>query len=345
LPLAALLLPVYLFVTPSWEPKPNLSSREKLRDFDWVGIFLNAATVVLLITVITFAGAAFAWDSSVTIGLWVAWAVAFLSFSAQQYFAIFTSTAKRIFPGHFLKSWDLVLLFIATASAATANGVTLYYIPLFFGFTRGDSELKAAVRLLPFIVVFIVFVMLSGATLPVVGRYAPYYTFGGVLMLAGSAAMFKIDSDTSVAQIYGYEVLIAAGSGITFQNAYAVAAAKVSAADKSNAIGFINTAQIGTTALALAIASCLYQNLGLKFLQNALSSSGLPESFFRAALGGAASSTLASAPPEVAATVIKTVAYTISRVFGMNIAAGALMICVSLVMKQEKLNLAVVAGG
>ena len=313
---------------------------------DWLGVFLNAGVLTFLITVITFAGGRFAWDSSVVIALWVVWGVFLLAFIAQQWLTLFTTKARRLFPVHFLRSRDMILLFIATACAATANAVTLYFIPIFFGFTRGDSPLKAAVRLLPFIVVFIFFVMFSGASLPIVGRYAPYYTIGGVLILAGSAAMFKIDWTTSVANIYGFEVLIASGSGICFQNAYAVASAKVEEVDKSNAIGFINTGQIGTTALSLAIAGCLYQNLGVQFLRNALSSSGLSEAMLRATLGGAASSTLGSTPPEVAQKAIETVAYTISRVFGMNIAAGALLLVASLLMKQEKMDLSkAVAGG
>ena len=321
LPLAALLAPVYFFVTPSWDPEPNRTIKDKLGDFDWIGVVLNAATFVLLITVITFAGSTFGWDSTASIAIWVVWAVVFLAYVVQQRFAFFTTTTNRLFPVHFLKSRDVILIYIATSCAATANAVTLYYIPLFFAFTRGDSPLKAAVRLLPFIVIFIFFVMFSGATLPIAGRYSLYYTVGGALIVTGSALMFTIRSDTSIAKIYGYEVLIAAGSGICFQNGYAVASTKVQEKDKSNAIGFVNTAQIGTTALALAIAGCLYHNLGVTFLHNALGKNTFPDDFLKAALGGAASEALGSAGPAVAEKVTTTVAYTIARVFGMNLAA------------------------
>jgi hypothetical protein len=84
--------------------------------------------------------------------------------------------------------------------------------------------------------------------------------------------MFTIDSSTSIARIYGYEVLIAAGTGLVFQNAYAVAVAKVARKDSAKAIGFINVAQIGTIAIALAIAGSLFQNLGFSALKSALAS-------------------------------------------------------------------------
>ncbi|KAK0945738.1 hypothetical protein LTR29_002850 [Friedmanniomyces endolithicus] len=345
LPLAALFSPVYLFVTPSYDPRPDLSVRRKLGTVDWVGASLVTVMWVLLITTIAFSGSTFAWDSATSIALWIVSGATLLAFAAQQYFAIFTTPAKRLFPVHFLKSRSLIMLYIATACSSTANAVTVYYIPLLFVFTRRDDPLGAAVRLLPFIVVFITFVMVAGATLPLVGRYSLYYLVGGALILTGSALMFTFRGDTSNAKIYGYEILMAAGSGFTFQNGYAVAAAKVKQEDKSNAIGFINTGQIGTTALALAIASCLYQNLGVQALQDALSSYDLPKAVLQAALGGAGSHVLTALPPDGTATAINAVAGTIARVFGMTIAGGALLLVASLAMRHEKINLDGAAAG
>jgi len=240
----------------------------------------------------------------------------------------------------------MVLLYIATASSATANAVTIYYIPLFFVFTRSDSALDAAVRLLPFIVVFIFFVLFAGATLPLSGRYSLYYLFGGALSLVGSALMLTVRHDTSIGKIYGFEILIAAGAGITFQNGYGIASVKITDKDKSNAIGFINTAQIGTTALALAVAGCLYQNLGVKFLKRSLSQYDFPDVLLQAALGGAGSEILRSIPTQAAAIVINTVAYTIAHVFGMTLAAGAVLCCAALAMRHEKVDMTgAMAGG
>jgi hypothetical protein len=120
--------------------------------------------------VVTFGGSTFAWDSGASIALWVVFGVFLIAFIVQQYFQIFTTNEHRIFPVHFLKSRTLVLLYVATAGAAAAQATTLYYTPLFFQFTRGDSALQAAIRLLPFICTFIFFVMLAGGSLPVVGR-------------------------------------------------------------------------------------------------------------------------------------------------------------------------------
>jgi hypothetical protein len=330
---------VYFFIFPSHNPVPNLSTWKKLRSLDWLGALLIAAAFTLFIVALTFSGAAFAWQSATAICLWAFWGVSLGALVLQQAFSLFTTPERRIFPVHFLRHRDHVLLYVVTSCAAVANAVVVYYIPLFFAFTRGDGALQAAVRLLPYIVVFIAFVLFAGGTLPFHGRWALYYAFGSVFILAGSAGLFTIRADTNQGIIYAYEAIVAIGTGLTFQNAYAVLSAKVEKHDRGNAIGFINTAQIGTTALALAIASCLFQNLGFMFLQDKLAAFNPPASLLHAALGGAASSELQSVPPVIINLALETIGFTIARVFGTCLAAGALLVVSSALLDYKKLDL------
>jgi len=330
---------------PKFNPRPDLKFAQKLREIDWIGAVLNGAVFVLFMVVVSFAGSTYAWDSAAAIALWVIFGVVLVTYMVQQGFALFTTREKQIFPVHFLKSRSLVLLYIATASAAAANAITLYYIPLYFQFTNGDSALKAAVRLLPFILVFVFFVMLAGGSLPAFGYYQVYYVIGGVLTLIGASLMFTIDVDTDIAKIYGYEVLIAAGTGLVFQNAYAVAAAKVPQKDRANAIGFINVAQIGTIAFALAIAGSLFQNLGFQALKKDFAAFNFPDDYVRSALAGSISPIFTNSDADIIKVAVASVATTIQRVFGAVLGAGALLLVSAVLMRFEKLDLDVVAGG
>lgn len=312
---------------------------DKLARFDWLGGVLNGAVLVLFMIVVSFSGSVYPWKSGSAIALWVVFAVCLVVYIAQQYFAILTTKENRIFPVHFLKSRSMVLLFIATAGCAAAYEVTLYYIPLFFQFTHGDSAIKAALRLLPMICVFIFFVMVAGGTLPLSGRYNLFFIAAGPLIIIGGALAFTIDADTSPAKIYGYEILIAAGCGLAFQNAYAVATAKVSKAEESNALGFINVAQIGTMAFGLSIAGCLFQNLGFHTLKRDLAAYNLPDEYVRSALAGRISPVFASADEEMIRIAVGSVASTIQRLFGMVISAGAVVFVSGLLLPFEKLDL------
>lgn len=291
---------------------------------------------------VSFGGSTFAWNSAASITLWVIFGVSLIGFITQQWLLV--NPKKRIFPVAFLRSRTMLLLYLTTASGAAAMCVTLYYIPLFFQFTRGDSAFQAAVRLLPFIVVFIFFVMLAGGSLPIIKRYQVYYVVGGVLALTGGALLFTITAETTVARIYGYEILVAAGTGLVFQNGYAVAAA-IMPKDKAHVIGFINVAQIGSMALSLAIAGSLFQNLGLNALKSALAEYDFPDEYVQSALAGKISPIFKSANAEVIHTAVQTIAHTIRQVFGTVVAAGAVILVSSLFMKFEKLDLEFTAGG
>ena len=294
---------------------------------------------------LSFSGSLWSWDSPRSIALWTVWGIFLVAFIFQQAFAIFTTTKERIFPVHFLQSRTMILLYIATGCAAAPVAVVLYYVPLFFQFTRGDNALDAAVRLLPFICIYIFSVMFAGALLPRFGRYAPWYTAAGVLITIGGALMFTIDISTTKEQVYGYEVIIAVGTGIAFQNAYSVAAAKVKDEDKANAIGFINVGQIGTIAIALSMCGSLFQNIGFSELEDALSPFGVSEQLIRAGLAGTGSSMLQLAGPQITRLVVSIVADTIAKLFAIVFSSGAVLLIVSFLLRWERISLELTAGG
>ena len=140
---------------------------------------------------ISFGGAVYAWNSAQIIALFVVGAVVWIAFATQQYLAFFTTTKDRMFPVHFLKSREAILLFLLMATGATAAFVPIYYIPIYFQFTRGDSALQAAVRLLPFIFVLSACILAQGAFMSRTGYYKPWYVCGTILGIIGGVLMCK----------------------------------------------------------------------------------------------------------------------------------------------------------
>ena len=336
--------PVYFWLFPRYNPQPTVPVVTKLKQIDWVGVFLNATTFVLFMVVISFSGSIFAWKSAASIAMWTIAGLSLVLYVLQQVFAVFTTIENRLFPVHFARSRTLLLLYFTTAAASTAMSVGIYYIPLFFQFTKGDSALKAAVRLLPFIIIFVFFVMFSGGLLPVVGRYAPWYYPAGILVIIGGALMYRVKADTSTAAIYGFEILIATGVGLIFQTGYTVAVAKVEPKDVPAAIGLINVSQIGSIAIALSISSVLFQNLGHNYLKEALQSFNFPDGLLRSALAGVESAVLEREGLEVRDLAIGAIVKAITRLYALTMSAGALIFVSACAMSWEKLALEVVGG-
>lgn len=344
--LAAISAPIYIFCFPRFDPQPNLSAREKWTQVDWIGVLLKATFISLLMIVLSFAGSSWGWSSGGTIALWVLFCLSLIAFGFQQTFAISTTKEHRLFPVQFLKSRTLILVYFGTAAAGTSLFMTIYYVPLFFQFTKNDSASQAAVRLLPFVVVTIFFIMIAGALLPMFGWYHAWYLVSGILILIGGILMFKVTPVTHTAAIYGFEIIIAVGTGLTAMIGYSIAATKVEPREVQHAIGYINVAQIGGVALALSISGSIFQNLGYKRLQAVLDPYGFTESEVRLALAGTQSAVFSNSSSQVKELAIEAITSTISSIYSLLMAAGALMIVSAILMKKEKLQLThSVAGG
>src|SRR5262249_24747360 len=159
---------------------------------DWLGVVLNAAVYIFYVIPFTFGGASWAWSNGRTIALIVLFGVSLILFILQQWSAFLTTTTRRLFPVDFLKRRTLVALYVATSAAASSLFVTIYNIPLYFSFARGDSGIESAVRLLPFICVVIFTVLLNGALLPQFGFYLPWYIVQGVFLTIGGSLMYAL---------------------------------------------------------------------------------------------------------------------------------------------------------
>ena len=343
LPLAATISPIYIFLFPKYDPAPGVSTATKLKQIDWVGAALNANLFTLFQIVLTFSGSTWKWNSAGPITIWVLLGLILVAWGFQQAYSLFTTPEHRLFPVQFVKSRSMLLLFIATAGTSTGMSVAIYFLPLFFQFTRGDSAIEAAVRLLPFLCVFVFFVMLSGALLPVIGRYQPLYIISGAFLVVGSALMHTVNASTSTANIYGFEVLMAVGAGLTMQSGYSVAAAKVK--EHQSAIGFINVAQIGTVAISLSIAGNIFQNVGFINVRNALVSYDISEAEIRAALGGAQSIILSAGDPTMRKLALDAIVKTMQSIWILSLTGGAVIVVCGVLMRPEKLNLSMTAGG
>ncbi|KAI4243442.1 MAG: hypothetical protein L6R40_003444 [Gallowayella cf. fulva] len=265
-----LFAPVYIFLLPSFDPRAGQDMVSRIRGFDLVGAVLSIGVMVCTIMAINFGGALYSWDSGPIISLFVVAGVLLIVFFLQQRFAIFTQSSNRIFPTHFLLSKEAILLFILGCAANAGGYVPLYYIPIYFQFTRGNAALEAAVRLLPLVFLFSSTVIVNGAVMSKYGAYQPWYMVGSILLIIGGALSSLITTTTSTASIYGYEVLMGIGAGCQAQTGYAVLQALVDPTQVSEALGFMMLAQLLGTTLGLSIAGTVFVNRSIQALRKVL---------------------------------------------------------------------------
>jgi hypothetical protein len=160
--------------------------------------------------------------------------VLFITFGIQQAWSIFTTPEHRLFPIHYFRTKTLALLFALSCAGAPPIIVPVYFISLFYQLAKGDTALNAAVKLLPFIFMAVLFAMLNGGIMGKEGHYAPWFMIASPLIITGSALLYVVDEHTSNAWVLGSSALLGIGAGCLIQICFIVAQAVVPRAEMSS---------------------------------------------------------------------------------------------------------------
>lgn len=192
--LIGLLSPVYLFLIPSYRPQPTRTILARFAQIDALGTILSIGCLVCLVMGINFGGTLYAWKSASIIVPFVLAGALLVAFILQQRAALLTTKASRLFPATLLRNQETILLFVLTATSNSAGFVPIYYIPMYFQFTRGDSPLEAGVRLLPLIITITFMIMVNGSYLSKGGYYMPWFLVGSMLVLVAGVLFCKCNT-------------------------------------------------------------------------------------------------------------------------------------------------------
>lgn len=137
LPIGALTAPFLLFLIPPFDALKGTSFIGRLKLIDWIGLVLFCGSICSLVLGLQFGGNLYSWNSRQVIGCFVSFGVTLVLFAfSQTLWMPWQTNERRIFPVEMLIARTPLLLFILTATGTTAVFLAIYYIPLYFQFTR-----------------------------------------------------------------------------------------------------------------------------------------------------------------------------------------------------------------
>ncbi|KAI0840353.1 MFS general substrate transporter [Hypoxylon sp. FL0890] len=332
----AIMSPIYLFLIPSVSRRSEMTFLEKLKLIDWLGILLNSGMYCCFTVAFLFGGVLWEWSDERNITLIVLFGVFLVAFAVTQKLCILTDKVNCLFPCSFLRNPQLVLLYIImTCSGGASLFIAVYYIQLYHLFARGDSDTEAAVRLLPFICFYVATALLCGATMGRVGYHMVWFLISGLILTAGAAAMYTVDSNTPDSNIIGYTILLGIGM-TTSQAAYAIGNLLVEPARVADLIQYINISQGSSQLIGLAIASAVFQSQAFSGIRRILSREQYSDADIQEAIAGTHSEVLMNAPPEIRVAVIKVIVRAIDKVWILVVAAGVLLTVCSVGLSRER---------
>ncbi|KAI1158479.1 MFS general substrate transporter [Nemania serpens] len=327
--------PIYLFVIPSIPRQSQMSFVSKLKLLDWLGIVLSWGMFTSFTLGFLSGGVVWAWNDGRTLANIVVFGVLAAAFAAQQKLKLLTDSHNRLFPCHFVRDPQLVLLYIIMSCGGGASlFVAIYYIPFFHLFVDGSSGTQAAVSLLPYIAFYVASVLLCGALMGRTGYHMVWFLVSGLLLTAGAASMYTVTKETANANLIGYTILLGIGM-TTSQAAYAIGNQLVDPSRAAELIQYINVAQGSSQLIGLAIASVVFQTQSYDGVRRTLGPNYTDDDI-QAAIGGARSDILSHVAPETRDAIIDVIVDAINKVWILVIVAGALHTICSVFLTRSR---------
>ncbi|KAI1381391.1 major facilitator superfamily transporter [Hypoxylon crocopeplum] len=333
--IGGIFIPAYLFILPPFDPLPkSISLTRRAKNFDFLGTLLFIGANLCLILAINFGGVLYPWNSGSIIALFVVGGVGMIAFCIQQKFSWLTTPIDRIFPAQLLHMKEANLLFLCSVCTNAAVFVPIFNIPVYFQFSRNETALIAAVRLLPLIVLASAGMLINGFFMVKAGYYWPWYTVGAAMGLVGNVLLYTIDVDTPAANIYGYEILVGLGIGICNQAGYGVVHALVGPEDKGNAVPFMMVAQYSGITLGLSISGAVFLNYAMMDLRALLPT--FPDAQLNAIISGTSGSAIDLVPLELRPAVVSIIVQSLRKVFIPAFVGGAGAFVLSLFLNKKR---------
>ncbi|KAM0347903.1 hypothetical protein ACHAP4_011166 [Fusarium culmorum] len=326
LPFLGLAIICALLFVPSRPDSDGAPLRDRLADTDILGIVLQVATTILFAIAATFSGPVWEWNSESCIAIWTVFAVIFAAWGVQQFISYQRRPGYQVIPITVMRKRHMIPLWVASSCAGATYAIVLYYMPLFYAFSKGLGALQQTVRLLPFIITFIITVVIVAASIPRLKQYGVIYLAGGAITLSSATALATtIAPDVPESKVMGLTALVAVGLGLHFQHSNAISnRINKDLRDRVECAALLNMSLMGGISMALIIAGAVYENRGMSLLKSALGSVDHPDADLREALAGVSRGTWVEGEAQLISHGAKATCEAISLLLYIVSSSGAL---------------------
>jgi MFS family permease len=204
-PIGCLAIVVLVLILPS-SPPPRKhmgeSFKQRVQQFDPIGTVFLLPGLVLLLLALQWGSNEYAWESTRVIVSIVLGLVLLIAFVICQFWARENGTIPpRIFGQRSV-----------AAATATSFGfgsvltILTFYLPIWYQAIKGLSAEAAGIRLLPYFLATVAFVITSGFLVSKVGYYTPVLNVGLALTVICCGLLTTFRVETSTAESIGFQV-------------------------------------------------------------------------------------------------------------------------------------------
>ncbi|KAL7411362.1 ABC transporter [Mrakia frigida] len=212
------LVAIYFFIEstppPGQDPNETRSSLRRFAELDWIGSILILGVTTCLILPLQEGGISKPWDDKSVIAELCVFGVLVVVFVAWEW----RRGPKAILPMSLFRRRSMVGACIVSFFLMFVMLSGTYYLPLFYQAVKEHSPTKSGVDILGFMLSVVLCSMLAGVVISMTGYYWPFLVFGPIITPIGGGLLYTIDVHTGSGALIGYQILLGAGVGLSFQN-------------------------------------------------------------------------------------------------------------------------------
>ncbi|PHH64272.1 hypothetical protein CDD81_4756 [Ophiocordyceps australis] len=193
--------------------RPMPLDRQAVLPFDFLGLVLSTASIVLFVVATNWASIVYSFGSWQVILLYWLSGICLIAFVYQQANCIFIRPFARLLPEAPSPARQFYVLWALMALSAIVAYVPLFYLPVHLQLVRGKSLLASAVSSLAFTLSQALGAIIGGSA-ALLGSDCKYWIYiGTAASLVSAAILSKIELNTGMDAITLCLVLLGMGSG------------------------------------------------------------------------------------------------------------------------------------
>lgn len=198
------ILGILLILPAKSPPRKNvgLSMREWIWQFDPVGTVLLLPGLILLLLALQWGGIQYAWSSARIVVLLVLGILFLVAFAASQVW----SGNNGVIPPRIFNQRSILAATAVSLTFGSTLIILAFYLPIWFQAIKGQSAVGAGIKLLPYFLSTVFFVISSGFVVSKLGYYTPVCIVGTSVLVVACGLLSTWDADTIKGEWVGYQV-------------------------------------------------------------------------------------------------------------------------------------------
>jgi MFS family permease len=229
---------------------------QRVMRFDPFGTLVFMPGIVSLLLALQWGGTTYAWGSWRVILLFVFFGVLIIAF---VYFQFRQGDLATVPPRILAKRsvWSSGFFIMAQGGAFLGS---VYYLPIWFQAVKDASAVGSGIMNLPMLVAVVLCSVAAGAAVTIWGYYTPFIIAGSAIAAVGYGLTTTFTPDTGSGMWIGYQILIGAGIGISFQQPLMAVQTVLDMADVPTGTSLIIFMQTLGGALFVAVSQNVFTN-------------------------------------------------------------------------------------